>query len=297
MGYSIVIVDHHEWEEDPIPSGVIVVNNQMSPAYANKAGSGATVTWQLMRAMNELFDLGDNMNDYLDIVALGAIGDMMDCTTPENRFIFSYGLKNLKSEFLKTFIRKQCYPIFGIAAKDWNDGYYTNDKLTQTAISFYIVPFINALIRVGNESEKELMFMAMSDIPSGKTHKEDRTDAEQSYRDCSNAKVHQDKFKNEAVEQLSIQIQNNCLEDNKILILNGDELDVPKTITGLCAMGVAAKYKKPCLLGRTNDGYIKGSFRGREDSELKDLKKFLKESGFIDYALGRRLGGPKYLFH
>ena len=74
---------------------------------------------------------------------------------------------------------------------------------------------------------------------------------EQSARNCVNAKAKQNRYKEKALELLDIQIIENCLEDNKILILNADDLDVPNTLTGLCAMGVAAKYKRPVLLGRT----------------------------------------------
>jgi len=52
-------------------------------------------------------------------------------------------------------------------------------------------------------------------------------------------------------------------------------------------MGVAAEHKKPVMLGRiSTDGYLKGSIRGREESELKDFKKFLNSSGLMDYVEG-----------
>jgi len=292
MGYDIVIADHHEWEGKSCEyDNVIVVNNQMSENYSNKEASGVGVVWQLIRCINSIHGPGSDLLEYLDTVALGEVSDMMQGTTPENRFIFEYGLSHVQNEFFQTFIRKQCFSLFGISADKWSDSYYTNGKLTQVGVAFYITPYINALIRVGTQEAKTLMFQAMCGIPSSKVHKDNRTDAEQCFYDCSAAKRLQDKLKNEAVEQLSIQITNNCLEDNKILILNGDDLDVPNTLTGLCAMGIAAKYKKPTLLGRTNDGYIKGSFRGREDSELKDLKKFLSESKLTDYALGHANAG------
>lgn len=52
-------------------------------------------------------------------------------------------------------------------------------------------------------------------------------------------------------------------------------------------MGIAAKYKKPTILGRISpDGYLKGSIRGREESELKDFKGFLKDSNYMDFVEG-----------
>lgn len=109
----------------------------------------------------------------------------------------------------------------------------------------------------------------------------------QSVRNCVNAKSRQNREKEKALELLDIQIAENCLENNKILILNADELNTPNTLTGLCAMGVSAKYKKPVILGRISpDGYLKGSGRGRNESELKDFRQFLINSGLIDFAEG-----------
>jgi single-stranded-DNA-specific exonuclease len=80
---------------------------------------------------------------------------------------------------------------------------------------------------------------------------------------------------------------NDCLDENKILILNADDLNVSTNLTGLIAMGIAAKYKKPTLLGRISpDGFLKGSIRGREESALKDFKGFLKDSGLTDMVEG-----------
>lgn len=80
---------------------------------------------------------------------------------------------------------------------------------------------------------------------------------------------------------------NDCLDENKILILNADELNVSTNLTGLIAMGISAKYKKPTLLGRiSSDGFLKGSIRGREESELKDFKAFLKDSGLTEMVEG-----------
>jgi single-stranded-DNA-specific exonuclease len=90
-----------------------------------------------------------------------------------------------------------------------------------------------------------------------------------------------------ATQLLDVQIMNNSLDENKILILNADDLNVSTTLTGLCAMNVAAAYKKPVMLGRISpDGYLKGSIRGREGSELKDLRSFLLGSGLMDYVEG-----------
>jgi single-stranded-DNA-specific exonuclease len=109
----------------------------------------------------------------------------------------------------------------------------------------------------------------------------------QAVRNCVNAKARQNRERDKAIDLLDIQIANNDLNKNKILILNADDMDIPYTLTGLCAMGVSANHKKPVMLGRiSKDGYLRGSIRGRGESELKDFRKFLLESGLMEFVEG-----------
>ena len=280
MGYEICILDHH-MISTPNPYAIIV-NNQASEDYENKMLSGVGVVYKTLCCLDEK-NGRDKADDYLDIVALGQISDVMAMNTLENRFICSYGLSHIKNPFFAAILQYQNYSL--------GDG-----PLTQIGVAFYITPLINALIRVGSQIEKERLFQAFItpdlEVPSTKRGEKGQmeTICTQTIRNCVNAKAKQNRYKDKAIELLDIQIMDNCLDENKILILNADELDVPNTLTGLCAMGIAAKYKKPVLLGRTtSDGFIRGSARGREDSELKDLRQFLLDSNLMEFAEGHPL--------
>lgn len=290
MGYDILCLDHHNAEK--YSEDAIVINNQLSENYSNKHLSGVGVVYKFLQYIDSNNSY-KNANEYLDLVATGICGDMMNMTTLENRFISDYGFSHLKNEGLRQLIKLQGYSIFGIKSTDITEEYLDNAVITPINISFYIAPLVNALIRIGTQKEKTLLFQAFINgkelIPSTKKgHKgEFETVAEQNARNCLNARSRQNREKEKALELLDIQIMNDCLDDNKILILNADEIDIPNTLTGLCAMGVAAKYKKPTLLGRINsDGFLKGSMRGRGESELKDFRDFLLESNLMDYVEG-----------
>ena len=291
MGYEILILDHHEAEK--YSENAIVINNQLSKNYPNKSLSGVGVVYKFLQLLDERNGF-NSADSFLDMVAVGECGDMMDLNTLENRFISDYGFSHLKNEGLRQLIKLQGYSIFGVKIEEITDNFLDNASITPINAAFYIAPLVNALIRVGSSKEKELLFQSFIKgkdiIPSTKRgHKgETETIAEQSARNCYNARNRQNKEKEKALELLDIQIANDCLDDNKILILNADDIDVSNTLTGLCAMGVAAKYKKPVLLGRTTpDGlYLKGSGRGRNGSELKDFRQFLLDSNLIDFAEG-----------
>ena len=278
MGYDILVLDHHNAEK--YSEDAVVVNNQLSDGYFNKNLSGVGVVFKFL----QYFDKMENLNysdELYDIVALGQIGDMMVLTNPENRYITQCGLKNITNGFFSQLIEKQAFSLGSIS------------DLNPLGIAFYIVPLINALIRVGATSEKEKLFLSFVDsyrvVDSTKRGEKGQTEylAVQSARNCVNARSRQNREKEKAGELLDIQIMENGLDDNKILFLMGDDLDISSTLTGLVAMGVSAKYNKPTMLGKQcSDGHIKGSIRGRGESELKDFQVFLRNSGLMDYVEG-----------
>lgn len=293
LGYDILVADHHEAER--YSSNAVVINNQLSQNYPNKALSGVGVVYKFFEYVESrindygdfvgsLPELGHPSENYLDLVALGEISDVMNMTTLENRWICDYGLSHINNAFFKEIIEKQAFSLK-----------LDESPLNQIGVAFYITPLINALIRIGSQLEKERLFQAFitpyEKVPSTKRGEKGQEEfiVTQAVRNCVNAKSRQTRERDKAAELLDIQIMENCLDENKILILNADELDVSTTLTGLCAMGVAAKYKKPVMLGRiTPDGkYLKGSMRNKDGSPLRDFKKFVTDSELISFAEGR----------
>lgn len=286
-GYDVLILDHHQAPH--YSDHAVLINNQLSNNYENKELSGVGVVWKFCEYFeyrywedmkpDEQFE--SKASYYIDLVALGLISDMEKMYNLENRYICTYGLTHINNGLFKELIEKQSFSL-------------GTRPLTQIGIAFYITPLINALIRVGSQTEKTLLFEAFITpnkiVPSTKRGDKGNTEtlATQVARYATNAKKRQDTEMDRAAELLDIQIMENCLDDNKILILNADELNTPNTLTGLCAMRVAAKHKKPVILGRTTpDGkYIKGSMRGRDGSELKNFQAFLNDSGLVEYCEG-----------
>lgn len=219
----------------------------------------------------------------------------MDTNTLENRYINKVGLSNIFNEGLKALIKQQAYSLFRMKSEDITEDFLDSCRLTQTQVAYYIAPLVNALIRVGNQNEKDLLFKAftetyaLEEIPSTKRghNNEMETIAEQNARNCANARARQNKEKEKAGELLDIQIIENCLDENQILVLHADDLNVSTTLTGLCATEIVSRYKKPVLLGRTNsEGLFRGSVRGVSNCELTDTKQFLLDSDLMDYAEG-----------
>ena len=286
-----LILDHH-LTDVKLSYNAVVVNNQLSPNYHNKELTGAGVVYQFCRYIDSVTG-HDWANDYIDLAAWGVIGDMGSMVEMENRYIAYEGMKeeNIKNTFLKALLEKQAYSITGKMNASWSEICRAANAIS---IAFYIVPMVNAMIRVGTMPEKERLFLAFIDgdalVPSGKRGAKGTMEkvSIESARECTNAKNKQNKIKETAVDKLEIKIFKHDLLENKILFVRRDEDDdFPSELNGLVAMQLSSKFKKPTIVARLNDqGFDRGSARGLNQSELKDFKQFLTDSGYFEYAQG-----------
>jgi len=278
-GIECLILDHHIVEPDTkFSSHSVIINNQLSPNYNNKDLCGAGVTWQFCRYCDSIYKT-NYADEFIDLAALGIVSDMMSMLELENRYIVHTGFSNIKNYFFKALCEKQSFSMEG--------------KVTPITVAFYITPLINAMIRAGAEDEKQRCFQAFIDghtmVESHKRGAKGTFEevAIESARECTNARAKQNRVLDKAVEQLEIKIHKYNLLENKILFVRLDDEDFPPELNGLCAMKLAAKYQRPTIVARLNDeGEIKGSSRGLNESELKSFKNFMDESGYFIFTAG-----------
>ena len=280
-GTKFLILDHHEIDEgQKISQYACLINNQTSSRYPNKDLTGAGVAWQFCRYYGACINGDKHYADLIDLAALGICGDMGSVLSLENRFIMKNGFNNIQNFFFQSAIEKQSYSM--------------NGEVNPTTVAFYIVPMMNALIRVGSMEEKERLFLGLIDghrqVPC---HKRGATGtmeqvAIESLRECTNAKSKQNRVVDQMVSKLEQKIYKHDLLENKILFIRlEDDDEFPSEINGLLAMKLAARFKHPTIVARLNEeGYDRGSIRNVADCELTDLKAFLNESGYFEYVQG-----------
>lgn len=296
MGIDIIVLDHHE--ADRVSTDAVIINNQLSENFPNKNLCGAAIVYKFCEAYDDIMGYGF-ADDFLDLVAFALVADMMDVRNFETQLYIQEGIKFIKNEFLKKVVEKQSYSL--------------KNEVTPIGIAFYIVPLINALIRVGEQKEKEVMFRALVDgnilVPSSKRgHKPGDMEilTEQALRFATNAKSRQKKIQDSSVQTIRKIIEDNNLADNKILAIYIDEKILPKTLTGLVANKLTAIYKRPVLLLREpkvttvdintinvddcieiDEILLQGSARGYDKSDLKLFKDFVNQSNLFKYAEGK----------
>ena len=293
-GVDVLVIDHHEAEK--ISENAVIINNQLC-GYPTKSLSGVGMVYKFCSYMDELLNV-DYANDYLDLVALGMVADMMDLRDYETRHLITQGLENIRNPYFKGMIDKQAYSL--------------KDGITPIGVAFYIAPYVNATIRMGTQEEKLMLFESMLDyrgyelVPSTKRgcKGQQETRVEQACRNCTNIKNRQTKARDAALENIERIIKEKNLLANKILAIKLDTFAADKNLTGLIANQLMAKYQRPVLLLNKviektpvydNQGKLvttlesiswEGSGRGYDKSKFDNLREFLKESEMVIYAEG-----------
>lgn len=279
---NVLVLDHHE--ADKVSEHACVINNQLCD-YPTKSLSGVGIVYKFCSYFDELLNV-DYADQFLDLVALGMIADMMDLRDFETRHLIKRGLENIQNPFFKGMVEKNAFSLKG--------------ENTPMGIAFYVAPYINATVRMGTQEEKLLLFESMLEylanelIPSTKRGCKGQveTRVEQACRTCSNIKNRQTRARDDALEAIETLIGQHRLLDNKILSIKLEpRFAIDKTLTGLIANQLMSKYQRPVLMLNKitqEDGSItwEGSARGYDKSQLKDFREFVNSTGRVLYGQG-----------
>lgn len=280
-GIDVLVIDHHN--ADKISPFACVINNQLCD-YPTKSLSGAGMVYKFCKYIDNLLNL-DYADNFLDLVSLGLTGDVMSLRDLETSYLTRKGLENIQNPFMREMIEKNSYQL--------------GTDITSIGVAFYIVPYINAVARLGTKEEKRILFEAMLDwkalnqIPSTKRGCKGQMEAivTQAVRMSNNIKNHQNKIRDENIEIINNQIEEKDLLRNKILIIQSTpEEPINRSISGLIANRLVSEYQRPVIIlneyNVDNEIVWEGSARGYEKSQLKDLQTFEQKSNLINWAQG-----------
>lgn len=304
-GRKIIILDHHEIEGEPFENCYLI--NSQSPEYPNKNLSGAGVVYQFCRYLDRVYHK-NYADQYLDLCALGLIGDMMSLQSFETRRLIDKGIKPsaISNPFIYSMWQKNKFKL--------------GEVPTAWGFTFYIVPFVNAITRSGTLEEKELVFNSMlfhkanQEILSNKRgHKvgEKEKLVEQAVRTCTNVKNRQTRAEDAGIELVKGLIEENHMMDHKVLLFLLEPGQIKPEIRGLIANKIMARYQRPCcMLTETvkiiqepdiidEEGWThhcepykeisyQGSARGCDKVGVTEFKDICAETQVCDYTIGHQ---------
>ena len=98
----MLVIDHHE--ADIISENACIINNQLCD-YPTKSLSGVGMVYKFCSYIDSLLDV-DYADQFLDLVALGMVADMMDLRDYETKHLITRGLENIRNPYFKGMIDK-----------------------------------------------------------------------------------------------------------------------------------------------------------------------------------------------
>ena len=144
-GVDVLVIDHHEADKES--EYACVINNQIC-GYPTKSLSGVGMVYKFCSYIDTLLNV-DYADQFLDLVALGMVADMMDLRDYETKHLINKGLKSIRNPYFRGMVERQEYQL--------------KNGITPFGIAFYIAPYVNATIRMGTQEEKVMLFESMLD--------------------------------------------------------------------------------------------------------------------------------------
>jgi len=259
LGIQVVVTDHH-LPGNEIPDADAIVNpNQSGCMFPSKAACGCTVVFYVMAALKaELINIGwfknrtaPNLADYLDLVALATIADVVPLDH-NNRIIVHQGLARIRSGHCQPGIQA----ILEVAKKKAH-------RMTGTDLGFAVAPRLNAAGRMDDMSRGIACLMS-PDIQQARVLAKDLEDLNQMRKEVESDMQTQaltwlSQFREiDAPESLPWGL---CLFDDQW----------HEGVIGILASRIKEKLHRPVIaFARSGDNIIKGSARSIKGFHMRD---------------------------
>lgn len=263
-GLDFVITDHHQPLEE-LPSVCAVVDPKREDCrspFRELAGVG--VAFKLVWALQYERPLEELLREYIDLVCLGTIADIVPLRS-ENRFFAKCGLK---------FIENTKRP--GLCALKEQSGCRAVDS---TAVGFALAPRINAAGRMGNATLAFELLLT-----------EDKQKGERLAAELCRLNVLRQQTEQLIFEQADEEIRHFSGE-RKVLVAAGEGWH--QGVIGIVASKLMNRYDKPVVLLSVEDGIAHGSARSVEGfpifDALYECGDYLQRFGGHDKAAGMTL--------
>ncbi len=256
FGIDTVVTDHHECQEQ-LPEAVAVINpRRADSSYPFKELAGVGVVFKLLSALEEKRNeenkresnfLGKLCDEYIDLVAMGTIADVMPLVD-ENRLLVSRGL-----DIMSKRPRKGITALLAASSR----GEKTK-AITASSISFVIAPRINAAGRIDNAERAVGLFLSNSDELAEKTAVE--------LCEINRARqAEENRIIESAEEKIAKEFD---FENDKIIVLADDGWH--HGVIGIVASRITERFGLPSILISFDGDVGKGSGRSIKGINLVD---------------------------
>lgn len=268
-GIDTLVIDHHLAPKEETTA--IIINNQLSDSFPNKALTGSAMTYLFCLAYSQVNSLRLPY-DLQDLSASGMVADRADFSKDVGAYyMMRSGLKkeNIKSKMLQKVIEK-------------NNNLEDSRDLNAKDIGFNVAPIFNSVFRMGKPEELEQVIHGMCEFDYtlyNKRKKMDQHIIDEAYLRAQAVKRRQKKQEDEVMEKIIDRINTMESDKHKILIVNSTNIIEDNGLNGLVAMKLVREYKRPVLMVKVVGDELKGSARNLNNSPIESLNDFLTSTG------------------
>ena len=238
-GIDLIITDHHTVGET-LPTAVAIVNPKQDDCnFEFKEICGAQVAWYLCAAVKKELNLDINMSDFLDLLAVAIVADIMPMTAL-NYTMVKQGLKKIKSSKREAFIK-----LNEIMSKE---AFVSDD------IGFFIAPKINSAGRMEDASIALEFLLSKTQYQAN--------EALSLLEELNN-------YRKNLQEEISQKATAKSSKDDNAVIVWGEEWH--EGVIGIVASKLSNAYKRPAFIFSVNNGIAKGSARANANINLHTI--------------------------
>ncbi len=250
LGIDVVVTDHHMPQES-LPDCIVVDPHRKDCPSKFKEICGAFVALKLVAAL-EGGEYEGAMEQYSEFVAIATLADVVPLIE-ENRTIVKLGINNLP--------RTDKIGLLELI----NSCYSDETKLDATAVSFGIVPRINAAGRMGSADRAVKLLLT-----------ENEDEAKELSLEICRENENRKNIEADILEDIEREfVANPEILNNRIIVVSLKNCH--HGVLGIVASRIVDKYGKPAIILSEEDGISSGSGRSVEGFDLFDALLSCKE--------------------
>jgi len=264
LGMRVIVTDHHI-PKDELPNADAILNPKRNDCkYPFKDLAGVGVTFKLLQALFETFDKSLDPFEYIDLVAVGTIADIVSILS-ENRYFVIRGIEKLKTN-----------PTKGLAYL-LNELKIVESEIDSRTIAYKVAPKINAAGRMANAyaafklltlDDEEKINKAVSDLLKLNS-KRQSTEREIYLYALSLLDLHPE------------------YKDDDVLVLSGENWHLG--VLGIVASKLSSQLNKPVLMISKSKDICKGSGRSPQGIDLMELLLKVSKENILEEFGGHKL--------
>ncbi|MBN2808221.1 MAG: single-stranded-DNA-specific exonuclease RecJ [Deltaproteobacteria bacterium] len=249
LGLDIILTDHHQIPEKTPPAYAIINPHLKDCQYPDKVLAGVGVAFNLMMALRKSLRQAGltkdvNLLQYLDLVALGTVADVMPLTGV-NRIFVSFGLVEINRSYRR-----------GLRALINSCHFQQGQTIKARDLAFRLAPRVNAVGRIANAATAVELFLTKDQAVAVRQA--------QYLEECNERRREIEKaIKNDVEEMIG---RDEELIRAKTIVLAAENWH--PGVVGIVSSRIAESYGKPTILIALENGIGRGSGRSIEGLNL-----------------------------